>query len=233
MQLFNTGEPVVLAFATPIFQHRWQEAETASFNAAIKAEILTRRARCPGTKVSNVGGWQSTHDLMSWDVPELGRLGAWIKQGFGAVMHRELGTDAFRFRYTVTAWANVNESGDYNRTHMHPNNHLSGVYYVDTGEPDPSLIPNGAIEFLDPRPAVGVYDLPGVVVPSTWTVQPEAGTLLMFPSWIRHAVLPYVGEGPRISIAFNLSLSDLSLKKPGEGAVEIRTDGAPRMAHAE
>lgn len=144
MQLFETGEPVVLSFATPIFQHCWPEAEITPVNAGLKAAILARRACTPGTQISNIGGWQSTHDLMSWEVPELKQLGAWINQAFGAVMSRELGTKAFQYRYGVNAWANVNEGGDYNRTHTHPNNHWSGVYYVDTGRPDPNIVPNDA-----------------------------------------------------------------------------------------
>jgi uncharacterized protein (TIGR02466 family) len=217
MQLFDTGEPVVLSFATPIFQHRWPAAEIVPVNAGLKTAILARRACSPGTQVSNIGGWQSTHDLMSWDVPELKQLGTWINQAFGAVMSRELGTKAFQYRYAVNAWANVNENGDYNRSHSHPNNHWSGVYYVDTGEPDPEVVPNGAIEFIDPRPAADVFEFPGAFLPATWTLQPESGTMLMFPSWLRHGVLPYFGKGPRISIAFNLCVSELSLQTPSNG----------------
>ena len=35
---------------------------------------------------------------------------------------------------------------------------------------------------------------------------PRAGVLVMFPSWLVHAVRPYVGTRTRISIAFNLSV---------------------------
>jgi hypothetical protein len=31
------------------------------------------------------------------------------------------------------------------------------------------------------------------------------GSLLMFPSWVSHAVRPYFGDGTRISVAINLS----------------------------
>ena len=61
-------------------------------------------------------------------------------------------------------------------------------------------------------PAVGVYDLPGVQSVSTWTIQPAAGEMLLFPSWLRHGVLPFRGSGERISIAFNLRVGDLRLQ---------------------
>jgi uncharacterized protein (TIGR02466 family) len=37
------------------------------------------------------------------------------------------------------------------------------------------------------------------------TITPEAGTMILFPSWLVHAVMPYRGTRPRISIAFNFS----------------------------
>ena len=63
---------------------------------------------------------------------------------------------------------------------------------------------------LDPRPAVGVFDLPGVLASGTWTLKPNPGMMLMFPSWLRHAVLPYYGESTRITIAFNLRVGELT-----------------------
>jgi uncharacterized protein (TIGR02466 family) len=211
MRFLETGEPVVLGFPTPIFRHRWPEDEAAPVNQALKAEILDRRQRLPSTEVSNVGGWQSEPDLITWDVPELKQFRQWINQAFSAVMASELGTGRFKSRYAVTGWANVNEYGDYNRTHIHPNNHWSGVYYLDIGQPVPSLVPNGAIEFIDPRPACGVIDFPEILLPDTWTIHPETGLMLLFPSWLRHSVLPYFGEGLRITIAFNLRVVELSL----------------------
>jgi uncharacterized protein (TIGR02466 family) len=210
MRYIDTGEPVVLAFPTPIFRHCWPQAETTPVNEALKAAIFARREQDGGTSLSNVGGWQSEPDFLDWPVPELKSLRQWIHQAFGAIMGRELGTTEFKTRYAVVGWANINEYGDYNRTHIHSNNHWSGVYYVDIGKPDQSVGPNGAIEFLDPRPANGVFDFPGVTATGTWTLLPEPGLMLMFPSWLRHAVLPYYGESSRITIAFNIRVGDLT-----------------------
>ena len=211
MQHFDVGKPVVLGFPTPIFRHRWASDEIRNVNKAFKAEILDRRKSWPSSNVSNVGGWQSEPDLMNWKIPELEKFTEWVDRAFGAVMAAELGTTRFKSRYSVVAWANVNEYGDYNRTHIHSNNHWSGVYYVDIGQPMPSHTPNGDIEFLDPRPVVGVFDFPKISAAGTWTIQPESGLMLLFPSWLRHSVLPYFGEGVRVTIAFNIRVTDLSL----------------------
>ena len=216
MRFVETGEPVVLAFPTPIFRHCWPEDETTPVNEALKVEILSRRKKAPGTSLSNVGGWQSEPDLMNWRIPEVERLSQWINQAFGMIMGRELGTTDFKSRCAVKGWANINEYGDYNRTHIHSNNHWSGVYYVEIGNPSPTVVMNGAIEFLDPRPAIGVYDFPGITATGTWTLVPKPGLMLLFPSWLRHTVLPYLGERERITIAFNLRVDELSFN---EGAV--------------
>jgi hypothetical protein len=36
-------------------------------------------------------------------------------------------------------------------------------------------------------------------------VCPQAGTLLLFPSYLFHRTLPYAGSGERISISFDLA----------------------------
>jgi uncharacterized protein (TIGR02466 family) len=217
MRILDTGEPVVLAFPTPIFRHCWPEEESRPVNKALKAEILARREQASGISMSNVGGWQSEPDLMNWSLPEVAQLSHWINQAFGMVMGRELETIDFKSRYVIASWANINEYGDYNRTHIHSNHHWSGVYYVDVGNPSPDVGPNGAIEFLDPRPAVGVFDLPGITASGTWTILPKPGLMLMFPSWLRHTVLPYYGESPRITIAFNLRVAKLTSDQEAAG----------------
>jgi len=46
----------------------------------------------------------------------------------------------------------------------------------------------------------------GLAMGSSETIPPKAGRILMFPSWLSHAVRPYTGTRQRISIAFNLSV---------------------------
>lgn len=154
---------------------------------------------------------------MNRRIPEIERLSAWINQAFGAVMARELGTTGFKSRYVVTGWANVNEYGNYNWTHIHPNNHWCGVYYVDTGDPAPSIVQHGLIEFLDPRPAIGVFDFPGITATGTWAMKSESGLMLMVPSWLRHSVLSCFGKGTRITIVFNLRVTELSVEDAKAG----------------
>ena len=77
---------------------------------------------------------------------------------------------------------------------------------------DPSL--GGALEFLDPRGAGPVMYAPhlgfamkgGLSGGANEVLQPKAGRMVLFPSWLLHQVRHYRGTAERISIAFNLNL---------------------------
>lgn len=204
-----TSGNIMHLFATRVLQKAWPDTDT--LNEGLRRVILDRKSANPSTKRTNVGGWQSTHDLLKWQAPEIAELGKMIHNAFGEVMESELGTGAFQCSLSATAWANVNTDGDYNRIHTHSENHLSGVYYVTMGEPDPARDPNGAFEFLDPRGAAAASSIPGVPVVTGGLVSPVPGMMIVFPSWLAHGVLPFFGKGERISIAFNLRVNSLNL----------------------
>ncbi len=103
-------------------------------------------------------------------------------------------------------WANVNPKGGAHPVHNHPNNYLSGVYYV--------RVPPGAdaIQFHDPRqqmtmisPRVKNYNAYNSIVASA-RIRP--GQLILFPAWLVHSVEANPNEGIRTSISFNIMFSD-------------------------
>jgi uncharacterized protein (TIGR02466 family) len=94
-------------------------------------------------------------------------------------------------------WANLLKTGGHHSGHIHPHSLISGTFYVEV----PSA--SGAIRFEDPR-------LPLMMAaptrPETFvSVEPHAGLLLMWESWLRHEVLPGGGRGERLSISFNFA----------------------------
>lgn len=99
-------------------------------------------------------------------------------------------------------WANVNAPGAAHPEHSHPNNYLSGVYYLVT--------PAGAdtIDFHDPRPQTGIIRPPVTALTAENTdevvVRVAAGTLLLFPAWLCHSVDANASTELRISVSFNL-----------------------------
>jgi uncharacterized protein (TIGR02466 family) len=77
---------------------------------------------------------------------------------------------------------------------------------------DPSL--GGEFEVQDPRGIAPAMYAPMLTIAGRASaslgvselVHPHTGMMVLFPSWLQHAVRPYQGEAERISIAFNLSL---------------------------
>jgi uncharacterized protein (TIGR02466 family) len=119
---------------------------------------------------------------------------------FLKIGHRELGITG--------CWANVAAPGGWHATHSHPNNFLSGVYYVQ--------VQDGAdtINFHDPRPQTGIIRPPVTELTAYNTdqvvVRVAIGTLLVFPAWLPHSVDPNASGADRISVSFNVMFRELA-----------------------
>lgn len=105
-------------------------------------------------------------------------------------------------------WANVLKPGGGHSGHIHPHSVVSGTFYV-TVPPG-----SGALKLEDPRlpmmmaAPVRRADAPEELQPFVYA-EPEAGTLFLWESWLRHEVVPGKAQkqagAERISISFNYS----------------------------
>lgn len=90
--------------------------------------------------------------------------------------------------------------------HSHPNNHLSGVYYLRTQA--------GAdtIDFHDPRPQTTVIRPPVTELTAYHTDQVVLAvserTLLVFPAWLPHSVSANTSAQARVSVSLNIMFAD-------------------------
>ncbi len=101
-------------------------------------------------------------------------------------------------------WINVMNKGGVHAAHIHPHSVISGTYYV-TVPPR-----SGAIRFEDPRLPMMMAAPPRKKSArpenrSFVDVEPKAGMLLLWESWLRHGVEPNAARTPRISVSFNYS----------------------------
>ncbi len=118
----------------------------------------------------------------------------------------------YKAEWHVQSWPNVNRFGDYHDLHNHPHSYLSGTYYVQVPQSGKALAGRadrrpGAISFYDPRPQANmtaVKDDPQIE--AEYTVMPQAGSILLWPSFLHHFVHPNLSDDPRISISFNIVL---------------------------
>ena len=101
-------------------------------------------------------------------------------------------------------WANLLRGPGHHSAHIHPHSVLSGTLYIEVPKG------SGSIRFEDPRlPMMMAAPTRREDAPedlrSFVAVEPQAGLLLMWESWLRHEVLPGAGRGERLSISFNFA----------------------------
>ncbi len=198
-------------FPTPVAVGVLEDAERV--NAALRDTILAREKIQATTAHSNLGGWQSTWDMLDWGGPATHAVVDTAKQLANKLTADRKGQPV-TVEWNANCWANVNRSGHGNEFHTHPGAYWSGCYYVDDGgiAQDPEL--GGEFEIQDPRGVAPVMYAPlltfatpgGFTIGSSELVRPRAGLMILFPSWLNHAVRPYRGQQTRISMAFNFSV---------------------------
>ena len=199
--------PIHGAFATPIYRRLWPRSD--DLNEGLRQLILEREPADAKAYRSNVGGWHSANDLLTWQAPEIPQLVQRIQQALqDAAAARNGGRPLPQSDVSVFAWANVLHAGGYNRVHDHDRFTWSGVYYVDAGEGVLGDGMSGHLEFVDPRNGVG-EDFAQVL-----RLRPEAGAMVLFPGWLKHFVHPYRGGRPRVSVAFNVSIDPRDRAEP-------------------
>ena len=204
MQLnFDRERNLHLPFVTPIATFLLPNA--AEINRALEPAILEREAKDTGLQISNVGGWHSGADLLSWPEVRLTDLEESLDSSVRHLLAFDSRIEKFSADIKLRAWANVNRAGDFNAFHSHPNQHWSGVYYVRAGDYGGDRHPHaGHIELIDPRGCINNFSYPGRnQFGSSVKFAPRDGMLLLFPSWLQHYVNPFVSDTLRISLAFN------------------------------
>lgn len=190
----------------------WKIQLKAEFHDAINTKILatlaTARRGLP--ELGPGQGWQSDQTLHERD--EFRDLISCVSStGKSILRFLRIGYDAFEI---TGCWATVLAKGAAHKAHSHPNNFLSGVYYVRT---HPGA---NAINFHEPRTQAGVIRPPVVELTAENTdqvvVKVTNGTLLVFPSYLEHSVDASMSEEERISISFNIMFSSFTekLSKP-------------------
>ncbi|MDP1960637.1 MAG: TIGR02466 family protein [Reyranella sp.] len=187
-------------FPTPLWVVDLPPADAVAFNAKLKAEIEAIIA--PRPKVPSGSNWQTPQDLHTR--PAFADFTMLVEKVARSVA-QHLQVEQYPLMITG-CWANINPPGSYPPTHNHPNNYLSGVYYVAVPATGSHLL------FQDPRP--------GLILPPTAKLgrltanasiaQTQPGRMVIFPSWLRHHVPSNEGTTERISIAFNLMFTNFA-----------------------
>ena len=212
------------AFPTLIGRVRLPDVE--AMNQGLHALILNEEVQYASLGRSNIGGWHSRPDFLHRSDANVDALTTWIIWALRRMICATTGENAFKGKLDITAWATVCRAGAYHAPHSHPDSAWSGVYYVDGGAENPDQRFSGMLEFLDPRAGVEAVSAPGDPYGEPFRVRPQAGLLVLFPSWLFHWVHPYAGETPRIAISFNAAIGAPAGDEAGIGDERATTVGA-------
>ncbi|MBC7166152.1 TIGR02466 family protein, partial [Phenylobacterium sp.] len=180
----------------------------AAFNAELEEAVLmlaeedaAGRAWC---KANAYGGYTSYASLD--DLPQRATVFAELKtrldrhaRAYAKALHMDLGGGRLRLD---SLWVNLLKPGAGHTGHIHPHSVISGTVYV--------AVPPGAsaLKLEDPRLPLMMAAPPREAgapesARSFVYLQPDAGTILMWESWLRHEVPANAAKTPRISISFN------------------------------
>ena len=106
----------------------------------------------------------------------------------------------------INMWFNINLYKDFNISHNHSGDDISGVYYIKT--------PNECGNIIFEHPAKDLFDYYFLNVENrkevnvynarTWWMPSEVNMLYLFPAWLNHSVETNKNKTEeRISISFN------------------------------
>src|SRR5580698_327059 len=210
---------VTPAFPTLIGRLCIPDAE--AMNRDLRAFIMAEEAQYSSIGQSNIGGWHSHPDFLIRQDSAVSALAGWLTRSLRQMIDAAAGTDTFSGPLSAYAWATICRAGTYHAPHSHPDSAWSGVYYVDPGTESQDHPLSGVLEFLDPRAGAEAVTAPGDPYGAPFRVRPQAGLLVLFPSWLYHWVHPYAGRTPRIAVSFNATQAKVA---------ELRTS-TPRLRH--
>ena len=202
-------------FSTPLATAR--NARCESLNSRLCALFLARElepyrhtTQIP-TQVGSV--FESRFDLFEWPDEPVRELRAFVDEalcGLVATINDYSAAQMAAFSIGYESWFHITRNGGYQSSHYHPNATWSGIYCVDPGDPVPGRAESAQVKFYDPRGPITQmhFDAGNRQLDQRFGSIPvylshQTGQLVMFPSWLMHEVLPYLGHRERIVVAFN------------------------------
>jgi uncharacterized protein (TIGR02466 family) len=108
--------------------------------------------------------------------------------------------------YKITqSWVTIKNPGQSHTLHSHPNSIISGVFYYGNISPEtPSIYFNNSSSSYRTPIITHPYEHESIEnLVNTTSVHTIPGTLLLFPSWLKHGVPENKSNLPRKSLAFN------------------------------
>lgn len=150
-------------------------------------------------------GTQTSGNLLGRNVDVLNQTRAVIATGLSAYIdalptdehHPFLARRSTAIRF-AGSWSVLLKDGGRHANHFHPEGWISSAYYISLpmAAPDDSLA--GCLQFGQPTAEYGVE------LPPRKVIEPVAGELVLFPSYLWHGTVPFHGSDTRLTLAFDV-----------------------------
>tara|TARA_A100001391_G_scaffold170385_1_gene131402 strand:+ start:593 stop:1159 length:567 start_codon:yes stop_codon:yes gene_type:complete len=162
-------------------------------------EVLKKEMESnPGVIVSNEGGYQtdSIYDTLICNT---------LFQKAVDLILKNYKFEKYNFKLE-NLWINSNKKGDFNKIHNHPCSHFSGVYYLQVQNDGGQLI---FYRGDTSNQMVGIqHFIDNADTRTNFEIQPLSNQIIIFPSNLLHTVQPHKSNEPRVSVSFNLLLTE-------------------------
>lgn len=154
-------------------------------------------------QIPAVGVWHRvpTNSFLNLTNPSVKELRGLIEDRYLNAIRTVNGTAA-RSAFISESWIQFYKDGDRKVLHNHerygppyPNDRWAGAYYIDDGEPDPSMPYSGVFSFR--------------IRLTNYFIRPSPGLLLIWPADVLHEVHPFYGGRERIVVNFNINTSPI------------------------
>lgn len=186
-------------FIIQVFDREYEGFDQGKF-----VRLLTDyKEKTPGVQRSNAGGYQSPPTLS--EIVELQEFFQFIAESAEPVLQAY---DIQKPKILINAaWVNFNQGkGQHNQTHIH-DGILSGVFFVQTPQGSGNLnIMNPAMNCL--WQGHNMANSRNHHTAEVAYIQPKAGKLYLWPSYLPHSVDSNSDDVERISISFNITAGD-------------------------
>lgn len=168
---------------------------------------LKIRENDSGREMSNFGGWQG-NDILEGDYQ---LIDSFIKlvEDYSAKCINDYGFAPSTKLKISNLWFSANSNGGFNQIHNHAGAFISGTFYVK--------VPDGAGDITFYKNPYEEYAITGVapivqhtaISGSTCRYSPREGRLILFPGYLQHAVMPTAGSEDRVSLSFNMGITNV------------------------
>ena len=194
-----------------------QRDDHVALNAQLRELFLAREAEGdrfhnPDPLVyRNKALFESNFRLFDWPQPSIARL----REFCWATLYRAIGelngydrAMLMRLQIAHESWFHITRRGGFFGAHNHAMHSWSGVSCVKHDGDDPAS-DSGRLTFINPQATATMYlDMALAKMQPPYAMSPRMlrlvpGQLVIFPSWMLHEVLPFDGDGERITVAFN------------------------------